>query len=337
MLYPGLHMNRTRDEILIRQTMPDAGVNKLKLEDIHAFVAVVRHASITGAAEALLTRQPVITRRVQSLEKDLGVILLDRNVKPSRPTPTGRRVFELCVNVVRDIKLIDKLVRVDAAPSGRLRLGVAEVLAEVALLDAVPELRREYPDMQIEVVSGWSTDVITHLRENAVDAVIAVLPEGARFGPGLSSTSIGVLPMIVVAQKGAVSGRKRLSDLRGMEWVLNPEGCGFRELLRHAFSDQGLPLLVKIGTFGTEQKLGLVAQGAGLGFVPESMLDSSQYASQLQRVELADFMPIPHIWRVHPDSLGRSADCVQRFGEAIIEELTSLGMPGTHGTAKRDS
>lgn len=295
----------------------------MKLEDIHAFVAVVRNASITGAAEALLTQQPAITRRVQSLEKDLGVVLLDRNVKPSRPTQIGRRVYELCVNVVRDIELIDEFVREDAAPSGRLRLGVAEALAELALLDAVPELRREYPDVQIEVASGWSTEVIRRLHESTVDAAIAVLPEGTRFESGFSAASIGVLPMVVVAQKGAISGRKRLADLHGMEWILNPEGCGFRDTLRRAFGDLGLPFAVKISTFGTEQKLGLVARGAGLSFVPERMLAASEYAAQLQRIELTDFHPRPHIWRVHPDNLGRSADCVRRFGEVIVEELAS--------------
>jgi DNA-binding transcriptional LysR family regulator len=298
----------------------------MKLEDIHAFVAVVRHASITGAADALLTRQPVITRRVQSLERDLGMVLLDRNVKPSRPTQNGRRIYELCVNVVRDIELIEELAREDAAPSGRLRLGVAEVLAELALLEAVPGLRREYPDVQVEVASGWSTEVIARMRESAVDAAIAVLPESTRFDAGLSAESIGVLPMVVVAQKGAVTGRKRLAELHGMEWVLSPEGCGFRDLLRRAFSDQGLPFAVKIATFGTEQKLGLIARGAGIGFVPESMFKASVYASQLQRIELADFMPLPHIWRVHPDNLGRSADCVQRFGQLIMEELSALGV-----------
>ena len=297
----------------------------MKLEDIHAFVAVVRNASITGAAEALLTHQPAITRRVQSLEKDLGVVLLDRNVKPSRPTQIGRRVYELCVNVVRDIELIDEFVREDAAPSGRLRVGVAEVLAELALLDAVPELRREYPDVQIEVASGWSTEVIRRLHESEVDAAIAVLPESARFESGFTAAPIRALPMVVVAQKGAVFGRKRLAELHDMEWILNPEGCGFRDILRRAFSDLGLPFAVKVATFGTEQKLGLVARGAGLSFVPESMLAASAYASQLQRVELADFQPTPHIWRVHPDNLGRSADCVRRFGEMIIEELASLG------------
>ncbi|SMG53239.1 LysR family transcriptional regulator [Paraburkholderia susongensis] len=297
----------------------------MKLEDIHAFVAVVRSASITGAAEALFTRQPAITRRVQSLEKDLGVVLLDRNVKPSRPTQIGRRVYELCLNVVRDIALIDEFVREDAAPSGRLRLGVAEVLAEIALLDAVPGLRREYPDVQIDVASGWSTEIVASLLEGEMDGSIAVLPEGARFDSGFSSVSIGVLPMVVVAQKGAVSGRKRLAELHGMEWILSPEGCGFRDILRRAFSDLGMPFAVRISTFGTEQKLGLVARGAGLGFVPERMLEASEYLPQLQRVEIVDFQPIPHIWRVHPDNLGRLAACVHRFGEAIIEALASPG------------
>lgn len=298
----------------------------MKLEDIRAFVAVVRNESVTGAAEALLARQPAITRRVQSLEKDLGVVLLDRNVKPTRPTPIGRRVFDLCMKVVRDVERIEDLMRADAAPAGRLRVGVAETLAELALTEAVPLLRGEFPQMEIEVASGWSTEVMTQLRGSTVDAALAVLPGNTRFESGLNAASIGTLPMVVVAKKGTMPRRRRrLSELHGMKWILNPEGCGFRDTLRRAFSDQGLPLPVRISTFGTEQKLGLVAHGAGLGFVPENLLNASEYACELQRVELADFAPMPHIWRVCHDNLGRPAQCVERFGDVVVEAIDALG------------
>ncbi|MGF6768389.1 DNA-binding transcriptional LysR family regulator [Paraburkholderia sp. GAS199] len=303
----------------------DVGAKQMKLEDIHAFVAVVRHASVTGAAEMLLTRQPAITRRVQSLEKDLGVLLLDRNTKPSRPTPIGRRVFDLCMNVMRDVELIEDLLRADAPPSGRLRVGVAEILAELALFDALPVLREAFPQMELEVASGWSTEVIGQLREGTVDAAIAVLPESTRFDHGLSAESIGVLPMVVVAKKGSLPAHGRLSELQGHEWILSPEGCGFRDSLQRAFSDLGLPLAVRIATFGTEQKLGLVARGVGLGFVPENMLKASAFAPALQRIDLADFKPLPHVWRVHYENLGRAAPCVQRFGEAIVAGLSTPG------------
>jgi DNA-binding transcriptional LysR family regulator len=295
----------------------------MKLEDIHAFVAVVRHASVTGAAEMLLTHQPAVTRRVQSLEKDLGVLLLDRNTRPSRPTPIGRRVFDLCMNVMRDVELIEDLIRADAPPSGRLRVGVAEILAELALSDALPALREAFPQMELEVASGWSTEVIGQLRQGAIDAAIAVLPETARFDSGLQAESIGVLPMVVVAQKGSLPVRASLSDLHGREWILSPEGCGFRDSLQRAFNDRGLSFAVRIATFGTEQKLGLVARGIGLGFVPENMLRTSAFAPALQRIELVDFKPLPHVWRVYHKNLGRGTHCVRRFGEVIVAGLST--------------
>ena len=63
----------------------------MKIDDISAFVAVVRNQSVSAAADALGLTQSAITRRVQSFEHDLGAELLDRSVKPPRPSPTGRR------------------------------------------------------------------------------------------------------------------------------------------------------------------------------------------------------------------------------------------------------
>lgn len=201
----------------------------MKLEDINAFVAVVRYESVTGAAEALLTRQPLISRRVQSLERDLGVTLLDRQTKPPRPTPLGRRVYERCEAVLREVSSIEDLVRADPAPGGTLRIGVSEVIAELALLDAMPSMMEEYPGLAIEIASGWSTEMIARLKDGELDGAIVVLPNDTQFDAGLMAARLDELRMVVVARKeyragapaasvgsrrhglGAQSGRLRLS------------------------------------------------------------------------------------------------------------------------------
>ncbi|MDR5785464.1 LysR family transcriptional regulator [Caballeronia sp. LP003] len=297
----------------------------MKLEDINAFVAVVRYESVTGAAEALLTRQPLISRRVQNLERDLGVELLDRHTKPPRPTPLGRRVYERCEAVLREVASIDDLVRGDSPPGGTLRVGVSEVIAELALLDAMPRQMEETPGLSIQISSGWSTDVIARLKADELDGAIVVLPGSTQFDPGLSATRLGELHMVVVARKGAMPAHTlHLADLGGMGWVLNPEGCGFRDGLFSAFRERGMPLQVNVGAFGAEQKLGLVAHGVGLGFVPDCMLAASAYADDLEAVDLDDFSPRPCIWRVVPAHAERSAAQVERFGDAVVQALEKL-------------
>ncbi|WP_118186064.1 LysR family transcriptional regulator [Paraburkholderia phosphatilytica] len=308
----------------------------MKLEDITAFVAVVRYESVTGAAEALLTRQPLISRRVQSLERDLGVTLLDRQTKPPRPTPLGRRVYERCESVLREVASIEDLIRGDPAPGGTLRIGVSEVIAELALLDAMPSMMEENPGLAVEITSGWSTDMIARLMDGDLDGAIVVLPNTTQFDPGLTATRLGELRMVVVARKGALPAHPlHLADLGGMGWVLNPEGCGFREGLHSAFHDRGMSLQVNIGTFGTEQKLGLVAHGVGLGFVPDCMLAASAYVDDLQPVDLDDFSPRPCIWRVAPVRAERTHGPIARFGDGVMRALENMVAKALPSAARR--
>ena len=98
----------------------------MKIDDIDAFVAVIRNASLSQAAESLGLTQSAITRRVQSLEESLGVALLDRNTKPLKPTASGLQVYEQCRRVLREVDGLRELVAGDATPSGVLRLGVPQ-------------------------------------------------------------------------------------------------------------------------------------------------------------------------------------------------------------------
>ncbi|WP_232829681.1 LysR family transcriptional regulator [Rahnella sp. NRRL B-41462] len=62
----------------------------MKIEDLTAFVAVIRLQSTRLAADELGLTQPAITRRVQNFEESLGIPLLNRQTKPLKPTPDGQ-------------------------------------------------------------------------------------------------------------------------------------------------------------------------------------------------------------------------------------------------------
>jgi DNA-binding transcriptional LysR family regulator len=67
-------------------------VRQLTSPHLAAFLAVVELGSMSRAAERLHLTQSAISKRVRALEVALGVELVDRNVKPLRPTPAGERV-----------------------------------------------------------------------------------------------------------------------------------------------------------------------------------------------------------------------------------------------------
>ncbi len=65
----------------------------MNLRSFQAFVEVVRQGGFSAAAKAINATQSTVSKAVRQLEDELGLILLDREVSPSRLTAAGEIVF----------------------------------------------------------------------------------------------------------------------------------------------------------------------------------------------------------------------------------------------------
>lgn len=295
----------------------------MKIDDIDAFVAAVRNQSISLAAESLQLTQPAITRRIQNLEEALGVELLDRNTKPMKPTAIGRRVYEQSRSILREIDALRELVANDSEPSGRLRLGVPQAISDTVLLEALTQLREHFPNLSTQVITGWGASLVTKVEHGELDAATVLFPSTKIFPEGISGTTLGRMPLVVVAAKHQFQGKRswKLADCHTHGWVLNPDGCGFRAGLQRALSAQGLSLQVNMEAYGAELQLGLVANGMGLGLIPLSLLEKSVHRKALVIVPLSDFKPQIDIWLVSPHFLGNLQQPVELFGDIVAQRL----------------
>ncbi|RMO07280.1 Regulatory protein LysR [Pseudomonas cichorii] len=295
---------------------------RMKIDDIDAFVAVIRCQSISHAADSLDLTQPAITRRVQNFEQALGVELFDRNTKPLKPTPIGMQVYQKCLAILREMDSLRELVASDSPPSGLLRLGVPQTIGDVVLLDALKQLRGEFPELRAQVVTGWGSNLIGKIENGELDAAAALFPAGKIFPDNIIGQSIGKVELVVVCAKSTLAKKPgKLADCYEQGWVLNPDGCGFRAGLQRTLSDQGLNLKVNLETFGTELQLGLVADGMGLGLVPRPLLERSAHREQLVVLPLKDFKPVMDLWLVYPRFLGNLQGPVESFGGLVARSL----------------
>jgi DNA-binding transcriptional LysR family regulator len=300
----------------------------MKIDDIRAFVAVIRCQSISLAADTLQLTQPAITRRVQNFEEALGAELLDRNTKPLRPTPIGLRVYEQCRAVLREMDVLSELVAQDALPSGALRIGVPQSISDAVLLSSLNALRGIYPELKAQVSTGWGTHLLSRVEDGELDAAVVLFPAGKVFPDGVSNRSLGKMSLVVVAPKGSMSKRNyRLADCYQQGWILNPDGCGFRAGLQRMLASQGLNFQINMETFGTELQLGLVANGQGLGLVPKPLLDNSKYKNELDIVPISDFKPLLDLWLIHSRFLGNLQLSIDYFAELVAQRLSGELQP----------
>jgi len=294
----------------------------MKTDDIDAFVAVVRCQSISQAADSLALTQPAITRRVQNLEQALGVELFDRNTKPLKPTAIGLQVYQKCLAILREMDGLRDLVALDTPPKGVLRLGVPQTIGDIVLLNALKQLRGQFPELRAQVVTGWGGDLINKTERGELDAAAALFPAGKVFPENIVGQSLGKLELVAVCAKADLPKKPvKLADCYHRGWVLNPDGCGFRAGLQRTLADQGLNLKVNLETFGTELQLGLVADGMGLGLVPRPLLERSAHYENLAVLPLKDFKPVMDLWLIYPRFLGNLQAAVNAFGGQVAQAL----------------
>ena len=302
----------------------------MKTEDLRAFDAVVRHGSISLAARELGLTQPATTRRIQNLEESLGVQLLDRSIKPPKPSTLGLRVHAQTRAALREIDALRDLVTTDAMPSGRLRLGLTHSMGASSLVELLLDMKASFPEVELQVTTDWSARLVEAVQEGRLDAAAVFMPPSKLWPDTLSAQRLAATEVLVVAAKGRFAKTSvRLKDVFGAGWILNPDGCGFRAALQRALSEQGLPFQLSLETHGSELQLGLVAAGLGLGFVSRPALEASRHAEALDVLTLRDFSLALDVWRVSPTSQGNLQRAIEHFGAALGRGMeTGAPAPG---------
>lgn len=298
----------------------------MNIPDVEAFVALAETGSVNRAALRLNLTQPAVTRRIQSFEAAMeGAVLLDRRAKPSILTPEGRRVLEGCRQVLKAVAEL-KLTTSVGQPSGEIRLGIAHGLAEIALSAPIDALRKRFPGVRPRVISHWTTWLIEQVRNGALDCAVGLVTSDHAVPSGLHSTAIGVERVAVVAARDATflpstEGNLAVRDLAGSEWILNPQGCGYRAAIQRAFDLSNVSLQIVAEVLGHDLQLSLISRGAGLGLVPRRQLDSSPYRRRLRVLKLDDFNLQATISMMRSTSPSRLAPVVEHFQSQISEAL----------------
>src|SRR5258708_29334129 len=152
---------------------------RIKLQDLHILMTVVRTGSMRKAAAHLNSNQPSISRSIAELERILGVQLLDRNPQGIAPTQYGRALLDCGAAVFDDLHQGIKSIEFLADPTvGEVRIGSGAFLAASFVSGVVDRLSRRYPRIVFHLVVTQPDAPFHELSERNVDLAIASLRGG---------------------------------------------------------------------------------------------------------------------------------------------------------------
>lgn len=143
-------------------------MHRVNLDQLNAFLHVVRLGGFSKAAGALGLTQPAITVRIRNLERTIGAEVFDRETGRCKLTEKGEVLLKYAEGFERLHGLMEtEIVEADAV-EGRLRIGVSETIAQCWLPQLVSRLHSRHPKLEIE----FNVDISINLRAALLDRTL---------------------------------------------------------------------------------------------------------------------------------------------------------------------
>ncbi len=125
----------------------------LDWDDLRVYLALVRHSSLSAAAQELHVAQSTVGRRLATLEANLGIRLLNRTPSGYVMSAAGEDVRRAAERVEAEMQSLERsLGGQDTRIAGLVRVTCAETIANHILAAEFASLRRQHPGILIELI-----------------------------------------------------------------------------------------------------------------------------------------------------------------------------------------
>jgi DNA-binding transcriptional LysR family regulator len=260
---------------------------RLKLRDLHVFLAVARRGSMAKAAVELNVSQPVVSEVIAGLEHAIGVRLFERSAQGVRPTLYGDALLQGGALALDQLKQTISRIGFLADPTvGELKIGCPETIS--AILPPIFErIHRRHPNIVFHVSEvATPTLHLPQLRDRTLDVAVLrtrwPLPEPALVDD-LNIEELFDDETVVIAGLESRWARMRkidLVDLAEAKWILPPPETTNSVVVMEAFRTRGLqPPAVSFVTYSVTLRTSLLATGRYVSVLPRSMM--SLYARRM--------------------------------------------------------
>jgi LysR family transcriptional regulator, benzoate and cis,cis-muconate-responsive activator of ben and cat genes len=251
------------------------GRYRLELRHLRYFVVVARERNFTRAAEQLRIAQPPLSRQVQQLEEELGVVLIERGSRPLRLTDAGRLLFEQAVQVLERIEEIKAMTRrIHEAELPRFSIGFVASTLYGYLPEVIRRYRAARPAVELTLVELTTLEQIAALKEGRIDVGFGRIQfDDAAVDRTLLRNEKLSAALPLTHALASRTGRVRLDELAGDALVVYPKAPrpSYADQVLALFRERGIkpPAVHEVRELQTA--LGLVAAETGVCLVPASV------------------------------------------------------------------
>lgn len=237
------------------------------LELYKVFYVVAKNKHMTRASEELHISQPAISQSIKKLEDQLGGTLFLRSNKGMELTEEGKMFYEYVKGALELIgNAENEFTSFKDLSKGEIKVGCSTTLTKLILMDALENFHKDYPNININIVNGLTSNLINDLKLGKLDFVI--------FNESNVKENNLYLEKIKELKQGFVynpdyytDNVKTFSDLNKLPLILQNGESNSRKLLDYIALQEHVKLIPRMEVVSQELISEFTNIGLGVGFV----------------------------------------------------------------------
>ena len=246
----------------------------MEIRHLRYFVAVAEEQNFTRAAERLYIAQPPLSRQIQQLEEELGVILFERGSRPLQLTEAGKFFYNHAKKLLAKAAEIKTMTQRVGQIERSLSIGFVATTLYGLLPRIIRQFREQHGVVELTLHEMTTSEQIDALKSGKIDVGFGRLRVE---DPSIRRILLREEPLMValpsthpLAVKGDDVTLKDLVDEPLLVFPKQPRPS-FADQILALFYDRGLSPSKVMEVRELQIAIGLVAAGEGLTIVPSSM------------------------------------------------------------------
>lgn len=245
----------------------------MDLQQIKYFLALSNELHYWNTAGKMNITQSALTRQIQSLESELGLLLFERNKRNVKLTPAGQFLKEKWEVEINEIGFIHQFARqIHLGESGTIKIAHPDSISASIMPDILANISKEYPKLQVKLVQVLYENQQEFLLNYKIDLAIT---RDINNAPGVKSTKIYTDHLALVVPKNhpyhTIDDLTK-DTLEQQKFILPTidEGSSYGHIIQELFSSfDFVPNVFLHSEFGSTI-IALVRKGLGIAVLPDS-------------------------------------------------------------------
>jgi len=280
----------------------------LEWDDLRCVLAIARAGSLSGAARALAVEHSTVFRRLDAIEKRLGVKLFERTRGGYVPTENGAiTAASASVMESQALDIERRIVGADERLAGVVRLATSELFAGYLLPPALKAFTATHPDIEIEVDAA-SRVVDLNQREADVALRASTSPPEHFVGK-----QVGELRYAVYAAPEVIPPAPY--NISELPWLGFDESLSYLEIARWQRTQSARPPRVRFGSLASMMQA--TVEGLGVAILP---LFAAERQTALVRLGAVLEQPRMKLWVLSHEQV-RSNARVKALSRHLTREI----------------